>query len=203
MVANTEGGWVERLRVDSPDRETAIGELREILVRGLTRSLSTKYGSGLQAEDVVQDALLKILDSLDSFQGRSRFTTWAMTIATRVGISELRRRHYKNVSLDAITSGEERTLEIAVADESDPGAGLDRLKLVAKLKELVDSTLTEKQRIAIHASLEGLPVEEIARRTGSNRNAVYKLVHDARIRLRDGFTDAGISPEDVSSIISS
>ena len=65
-----------------------------------------RYGTGLQAEDVVQDALLKILNSLDQFEGRSRFTTWAMTIAMRVGLSELRRKHYADVSLDSMKSGE-------------------------------------------------------------------------------------------------
>lgn len=68
------------------------------------------------------------------------------------------------------------------------------------LKTLIESRLTDKQREALQGSLDGLPVEEIARRTGSNRNAVYKLIHDARMRLRDGFTEYGITADDVSAI---
>ena len=48
--------------------------------------------------------------------------------------------------------------------------------------------------------MDGLPVEEIARRTSSNRNAVYKLIHDARIKLRDGFAELGISPDEFNVI---
>ena len=85
--------WVQRLSGTDPERELAIKELSALLHRGLTFSLSKKYGGGLQTEDVVQESLIKILKSLETFEGRSKFTTWAMTIATRVGISELRRKH--------------------------------------------------------------------------------------------------------------
>jgi RNA polymerase sigma factor (sigma-70 family) len=200
-TADNQDEWVTRLTAEQPDRDAAIAELRRLLVRGLTKSLSTRYGSGLQAEDVVQDALLKILESLNQFEGRSQFTTWAMTIATRVGISELRRKHYRDVSLDSMTSGENLRLEIAVADDVSPADSNDRRVLFQKLQELIDNDLTPKQREATQGLLDGLPVEEVARRTGSNRNAVYKLIHDARMRLRNGFDRDGISIDDVTGIL--
>ena len=193
--------WVTRLQGEPAEREKAIGELRSLLVRGLSKSLSNRYGTGLQADDVVQDALLKILASLDSFEGRSRFTTWAMTIATRVGISELRRKHYKNVSLDSMTVGDNLTFEFASSDDETADKDIDRRNLLSKLRTLINSKLTEKQRLAVQGILDGLPVEEVARRSGSNRNAVYKLVHDARSRLREGFIESGISAEDINAII--
>lgn len=194
----SEDDWVARLR-DEGQKEVAIGELREILVRGLAKSLSKRYGSGIAAEDVVQDALIKILDSLDQFQGRSRFTTWAMTIATRIGISQLRRKHFQDVSLDAITQDQGLTFDVP-AEEEATGDDLDRGSMVSRLRELIDQELTEKQRVATHAILQGLPVEEIARRTESNRNAVYKLIHDARSRLRAGFEKSGVSLDDFNEL---
>ncbi|MEW4489245.1 sigma-70 family RNA polymerase sigma factor [Thalassoglobus sp. JC818] len=192
--------WVTRLRGDSDVRDAAIEELRGIILRGLSRSLNHRYGGCLQAEDVVQDALLKILDSLDRFEGRSRFTTWAMTVATRVGISELRRKHCQDVSLDSLKPEESMKIEVEDEEEASPEQRMDRKFLTQKLKNLISSELSDKQKIAVRALLEGMPVEEIASRTGSNRNAVYKLIHDARLKLRDGFEQAGIVADDVTTI---
>ncbi len=189
--------WVERLTSDVSIRDKAIAELRDLLVRGLSRSLSQKYGTGIQPDDVVQDAILKILESLNSFEGRSRFTTWAMTIATRVGLSKLRRKHFKDVSLDSMTT---RTNLVAVANNLSLADQVDRQRIVEMLQTLIENRLTDKQRQATQGVLDGLPVEEIARRTDSNRNAVYKLVHDARMRLREGFADEGVSADEFNAI---
>ncbi|MCG8652836.1 MAG: RNA polymerase sigma factor, partial [Pirellulales bacterium] len=172
----------------------------DLLVRGLSKSLSGNLGGGLQAEDIVQEAIIKILDSLDSFEGRSKFTTWAMTIATRLGISELRRKRYGDVSMESLQRENDLTFDVvadSVAGDSDQ---LDRQKLLDKLNGLIETELTEKQRLAMKAILAGLPIEEISRRLDSNRNAVYKLVHDARMRLRKGFEQSGIMAEDVAAI---
>ena len=182
-----EDPWLERLQGDVGQRNAAVAELRELILRGLSQSMSHRYGSGLNPEDVVQEALIRILDSLDKFEGRSRFTTWAMTIATRIGISELRRKHFQDVSLDSITFDDSLGIELAVHKDSPSGEQLDRRKITQLLQELIETSLTDRQNLAIRRLLEGLSVEEVARRTGSNRNAVYKLFHDARVRLRAGF----------------
>ena len=192
--------WVERLREGSDDREDAIEELRSILVRGLSRSLPNRYGQKIHVEDVAQDALIKILNSLDSFEGRSRFTTWAMTIATRVGISELRRKRFQDVSLEAITNNDGMKIDIAVDPGTPTEDHMERRTILKKLDELIQNKLTEKQRQAIQALLNGMPVEEIASRTDSNRNAIYKLVHDARLKLREGLESNGIDAESISSV---
>ncbi len=192
--------WTNRLRAGGPERDRAIADLTRLLIRGLTKSLSHRYGGGLQVEDVAQEAVLRILASLDQFAARSRFTTWAMTIATRIGISELRRSYYRSVSLDLSTREGPLEMEIPVTSAGPPDGDSDRLRMLETLKGLIDTVLTEKQRVATQGLLDGLPIEEIARRMGSNRNAVYKLVHDARTRLRDGFEKAGISAGDVHAV---
>ncbi len=112
-ISQDKDSWLLRLQISAPGREQAIEELRCYLLRGLARSLSHRYGGKVQIEDVTQVALLKILNSLDSFQFRSRFTTWAMSIATRVGISELRRHHYRDVSLDLSLGNSKIRFDIA------------------------------------------------------------------------------------------
>ena len=96
--------WITRLKGEPAVRDAALSELSEFLLRGLSKSMSVRYGGGYLPEDVVQDALVKIMDSLDQFEGRSRFTTWAMTVATRIGISEMRRKHYQDVSINAFAT---------------------------------------------------------------------------------------------------
>ncbi len=194
--------WVERLQEGSADRERAIAELRSYLIRGLSRSLTHRYGGRIDVEDVVQLALLKILDSLPSFRNQSRFTTWATAIAVRIGISQLRRHFYRDISLDTSSPGE--SLRIDVVDSSTQALGdeADRSRLISTLQKLIDEVLTEKQRLAIRGTLEGLPIEEIAARLSSNRNAVYKLVHDARVRLREGFEALGMTATEIMTTIS-
>ena len=77
---------------------------------------------------------------------------------------------------------------------------MDQRVILGKLQELIETTLSDKQRIAIRGLLEGLPIEIIASRSGSNRNAVYKLVHDARVRLKEGFRKSGIDTEEIQAI---
>lgn len=193
--------WVERLKSEDHEiRDAAIADLRVILVRCLSRSLNGHYGNRkFNPEDIAQDALLKILNAIDTFENRSRFTTWAMTIATRIGISELRRRHCQDISLEGIAA--EGSLRIELADEQEPvGQEMDQQVILTKLRGLIDTKLSEKQRLAIRGLLEGLPIEEIASRTSSNRNAVYKLVHDARTKLKEGFLQSGIAADDIQAI---
>ena len=194
--------WVARLRGEPKVRDAALVELRDYLVRGLSRPMAVRYGGGLQPEDVVQEALIKILDNLDQFAGRSRFTTWAMTIATRIGISEMRRKHYRDVSIEQFRNEDNARIEIAVDDSTSAEDRIDRDSIVRKLQTLINETLTDKQRFAIRSTLEGLPVEVIAEKSGANRNSVYKLVHDARVKLKHALEAEGIDASQVASTLS-
>ena len=190
-----EESWLDRLRSHGAERDAAIHELRGILVKGLSRALPHRYGGEAVIEDVAQEALLRILHSLDTFAGRSRFTTWAMAIATRVGISELRKSHYRQVSLDSLNEDDSLRFEVPSPQE-DPSAN-DQGWLFQMLKESIDEDLTARQKLAVRASLEGLPIEEIACRMNSNRNAIYKLVHDARLKLRASLEARGVTFADL------
>ena len=198
MTTVENDNWVSRLKDTGDARDEAITELRSVLMRGLSATCRNRYGNKVQAEDVIQETLLKVLDKLDTFEGRSKFTTWALTIAVRIAISEMRRKHFKDVSMTSLL-GEGMQFDPAAADEplSDEG---EKRSILEKLKELIATTLTDKQRDAVLALLNGMPVEIFAEKTGSNRNAVYKLVHDARVKLRQGFEQAGYRAEDINSV---
>lgn len=176
----------------------ALDDLRRVLIGALRKALANKRPDDSLIDDVVQDSLLRVLDKLDQFAHKSKFTTWACSIAVRAALTELRRRRWKDVSLDQVApDGEEVTFE-AVDEGVGPDEAAQRGALVTRLGELIRDTLTDRQRTALQAELAGMPQEEIARRIGSTRNAIYKLMHDARKKLKAGLVESGYSEQDVA-----
>ncbi len=200
MQTRTNSEWLNDLR--GPDQGQAIEDLRKVLKRGLIYSLSSRIKTDLetQVEDFVQDAILRILDKLDTFRGESRFTTWAQKVAVRVAFTELRRQRWKDISLEDLMpedSGDFTPLVLA-----DPGPDPEKLATQTVFTEMIDTILkedlTERQRIAIMAIMNGgMPLEEVARRMDTNRNALYKLLHDARKQMRKGLLEKGLTPQEV------
>jgi len=197
--------WVTAL--SEPVSEEALGDLRQILVRGLMAALAGRINSELEAnvEDFVQEALLKILKSVGTFRGESRFTTWAQKVAVHVAFTELRRRRWKDISLQDIietSEGEEYTPAILKDPRATPELEVTQQSVMELVEDLIHSELTEKQRTALLAALQsGIPMEELAQKLGTNRNALYKLIHDARQRLQKRLMEvSGISPHDVMDL---
>ncbi len=190
--------WIlESLRSTDANYSDALTELRRIILAGLIRSLGARASVDL-LEDVTQDSILRILDRLDQFQGRSRFTTWAMSIAIRGAMSELRRRHWKHVSLEVVVVERSTETDAAVMMQSTSEQQL----LIDAMHRVIESELTERQRDALTAELRGEPMAAIASRMGCNRNAIYKLTHDARKRLKRGLERAGHSAATVATAFS-
>ena len=199
MRDRTNQEWLDDLR--GPGRDAALADLRAFLVRGLGYSLASYSDvDDVLIEDFVQDALLKILDNLDTFRGESRFTTWAQKIAVRVALTELRRHRWRDLSLESITEsqGLDFVPDFLVDPQAPPAQQVVQRLFLESLQRLISTELTEKQRQALVAvRIQGMPLEEVARRMGTNRNALYKLLHDARQRLKSRMEAEGLSPEDV------
>ncbi|GAB5520847.1 MAG: RNA polymerase sigma factor [Rhodothermales bacterium] len=199
----TNDEWVAALQ--GPRRDQALSVLRERLVRGLRAALAQRApGSTIDTlvEDFVQDALLKILDNLDSFRGESRFTTWAQKIAVRVALSELRRKRWQDVALSDLTNSDDGSSDYTPTVLSDhdlnPEEQTSQNLIVAQVEQVIEEDLSERQRQALTGVvIQGMPVEVVAERLGSNRNALYKLIFDARKRLRKGLEDRGLTPEGI------
>lgn len=185
------------IKGEGATREQAISQLRSILLRGLSKSLNNRYGKPFNAEDIVQEALIKVLNSLDQYEGRSKFTTWAMTVATRIGISALRRKYHQDVSMEPFSFADGYSMDVAVTDEPSLSNSESRTKIFSVLQSLIDTELTDKQRLATRAFLSDFATDEFAEQMQMNRNAVYKLIHDARQRLKDGFARAGLTSEEI------
>jgi len=196
MGERTNEQWLADLRGPNPDE--ALADLYDLLVRGLRAGLGS-YGGGVGANagDFAQEALIRITGNLDSFRGESRFTTWAQKIAMNVALTELKRRRWRDVSLQQLSARREAAdREPADVQPSPEGLALQNTVL-RELRRMVEEELTDRQREAVVAViLEGMPISEVARRMNTNQNALYKVLHDARKRLKGRMEAAGISPRE-------
>jgi RNA polymerase sigma-70 factor, ECF subfamily len=191
----TNAEWLAELGAADARSDATVSELRDYLLRAvliyLTRHRSDLTGFDYEelrqfAEDWTQLALIQVLDNLDSFRGDSKFTTWAYRVAINLAAGELRRKRWENVSLEGLAESD--SPDLAVTEDTalpSPESELTRDQIWSTIQGIIDRDLTERQRIVLtRIVLEGVPVEAVADSLGTNRNNIYKIVHDARKKLR-------------------
>ncbi len=205
MPKRTNEQWLSELRSGGARREAALVDLRADVLYGLPYALRDWLAPddprfAALAEEVTQETLMRVLEHLDSFEGRSQFTTWVHKIAVRVALTELRRRRWKDVSLDSLLESDEgeRTPHALADRAAEPEIAAEQADLLTQLQKMMMEELTPKQLRAMMAvGIKGMPLEEAARRLGMERNALYKLLHDARVRLKRRLAREGLSPAEM------
>ena len=202
----TNEQWLAELQPENPNYETAVSDLNVLLTKGLKRGLLARVKTAApefdtQAEDFAQEAVLKILEKIDSFAGRSQFTTWAHKIAISVALTELRRKRWQDSSLDGLTEsdGGGAYTPSFVADEAPtPEHRTAQAELLTYVQGLIEHDLTDRQRTALVDSvIQGKTTDQIARKLEMKPNAVYKLLHDARMKLKNRLAQDGYTPGDI------
>jgi len=199
--------WLSDLRSDGAARESALTDLRNVIQHGLPYALSRWLSPNDPlftplVEEVTQETLLRVLDQLDGFEGRSMFTTWVHKIAIRIALTELRRKRWQDSSLDELMDNEESPAPSnLVADHHPtPEAVTERADMLERVRRILEQELTPKQREALTLlGIQDVPLEEAAKRMKTNRNALYKLLHDARLRLKRRLAMEGLTPQEVLS----
>jgi len=206
--------WVPALRSTGPRRDAALAELRGYLLRAVLIYLM-RHRSDLAAyhydelrqlaEDWTQEAVVQVLDNLDGFRGDSKFTTWAYRVAINLVAGELRRKRWANASLEALTESDSPDLSLKVDDVTPgPEASLTRAQVWSAIEAVIESDLTDRQRIVLtEVVFNGVPIEAVAESLDTNRNNIYKLVHDARKRMKLAMEARGWSPDDVLAAFAS
>lgn len=207
-MERTNEQWIADLRSPGPPQEAALSDLRKIIMAGLPYAL-TKWISPSEPqfdsliEESTQDTLLRVLDKLSTFEGRSKFTTWVYKIAVRTALTELRRRRWRDVSLDQlIEKPNVPDTPIFTADNSpSPENIVEQSDLMDQVKRVIQENLTQKQSKALVAiAIHGMPIGIVASQMNTTRNALYKLLHDARVRLKKELAKEGISPDDILAL---
>jgi RNA polymerase sigma-70 factor (ECF subfamily) len=186
--------WVERLRPGHPCRDQTVATLHELLLRVAFHELSRrpeqlKSISGPEFDDLAHqaadDALVKILAKLHEFRRRSRFTTWAYKFVIFEVSSNVARHAWRRQRPDAVVDG----LPDPLAPR--PTERLEQQEQLHTLAAAIEE-LTERQReVFVAVALNDLPIDVLAIRLGTNRNAIYKNLFDARRNLKAAMAAAG------------
>ncbi|HEY3312798.1 MAG TPA: RNA polymerase sigma factor [Anaerolineales bacterium] len=206
MTGRSNDDWLNDLRAGADLQARALEDLRVLILRGLPYALAGKLKPDSPefealAEEVAQETLLRVLAKLDLFEGRSAFTTWVYKIAVREALGQLRRRRWQDVPLPDMEMNEDTEPALPeMADERqvDPGKVAERNDLMVRLKSVMMEELTGKQRMALMlVAMQDMPLDAAAVRMGMNRNALYKLMHDARLRLKRRLQADGLNPQEI------
>lgn len=191
--------WIDRLSPDSPDREAAIEALHALLLKGARFEVNRRRAAfphlrGNDHDDLAHqsaaDALVAVLGKLGDFRGDSRFTTWAYKFALLEAAVNIRRRAWQ---------GREVPLEpeswALIADAaSTPHQDAETTELFAALQEAIEADLSPRQReVLVAVTLNDVPIDVLAERLDTTRGALYKTIHDARLKLRAALAARGLT----------
>jgi len=187
--------WPATLRLSGPAQELALRRLHSLMVaaarhqvwrmRAMLPSADPRTCEDL-ANGAADEALTTLLGKLDSFEGRSRFTTWAYKFAILQAATEVRRHAWaaREVQLDDVEVWAER--------EPGPEQQAMAIDLAAAVADAMRVALTPYQRkIAVALLVDQVPVDVLADRLSTTRGALYKTLHQARGRLRAHLAGTG------------
>jgi RNA polymerase sigma-70 factor (ECF subfamily) len=189
--------WVVQLRHGHPRRDRTIAKLHEVLLRVAAHELARRRGqlgsiSGQEFDDLAHqaadDALVNVLAKLEEFRGMSRFTTWAykfvmFEVSGKVARHGWRRRPPSRHDLEFDQIPDSVALR--------PGERLEQREQLEALSSAIEE-LTDRQReVFVAVALNDVPIDVLALELGTNRNALYKNLFDARRNLRARMAAAG------------
>lgn len=191
--------WLRSLRAEGPARDEAIARLHGLLVRAARFEVARRHRSlpqlrGSELDDIpmeaADDALVSILRRLDDFRGASRFTTWAYKFALLEAAVRLRKRAWQGREIPL----EPESWNLFRSGAPGPAAEAEQSELLAAVQQAIAEVLTPHQRrVLVTLALNGVPIDVLAERLGTNRGALYKTLHDARRKLRNHLRERGLA----------
>lgn len=188
--------WVEGLSGEGLEHEEALERLHELLLRAARfevrrrrESLAATVDLDQLAADAAHDALMAVMDKLDTFRGDSRFTTWVYKFAMLEAAVKVRKLRWREREVALDPEAWSRVPDF----HAGPAATAEESELMSAIHSGIEEALTPHQRLVlVSITLEDVPIDVLAERLGSNRNAVYKTLHDARRTLRRRLSEQGI-----------
>ena len=196
--ATEPADWVLALATPGPEQAVAMRQLHQLMVRAAGHQVWRMRAvlpdpSPATVEVIVNqaadEAMTSLLGKLHTFEGRSRFSTWAFKFAILQAAAEVRRLQWQHRDVEL------RDLDLAhlpAAEHLNPEHQAEGTDIAGAVALAMHRVLTPHQRrIAIALLVDGVPVDVLAQRLATNRGALYKTVHDARTRLRAELTAMG------------
>lgn len=187
--------WVSDLSDPGPPGHVAQRSLHDLLLRATRHQVWRLRGQLPGAgpgdlEDLAQqaadDALVAVLGKLATFEGRSRFSTWVYKFGIlHAGVAVRRQAwRHREVSLPD-------TFDV-IDDGAAPEGHAQAADLSRAVHAAISAALTPHQRrVTLALVVDQVPIDVLAERLNTNRNALYKTLHDARQRLRASLLASG------------
>ena len=182
--------WIAALRADGVTRDAAIARLHALLLKAARfevhrRRAALPHLRGDDWEDLAtqsaDDALVAVLGKLDDFRGESRFTTWAYKFALYEAAVKIRRRAWQGREVPLEPEG----WPLIADGDGTPETDAETTQLATALRTAMRDRLTARQRdVLIAVVVNGVPIDVLAERHRTTRGALYKMLHDARRKLR-------------------
>jgi RNA polymerase sigma-70 factor, ECF subfamily len=189
-ASEDQATWLGPLTAVGPAHDRAVAELHGLLLRASRfevqrRAAALGLAGDPDLDDIAQqaadDALLAVMSRLERFERRSRFTTWAYKFAINTAGVAVRRHAWRDRAVSSSPAG---ALEELADRAQSPAEASQTRELLARIVEAI-ALLTPHQRTVLLAlAVDGVPIDVLAARLSTNRNALYKTLHDARTRLR-------------------
>jgi RNA polymerase sigma-70 factor (ECF subfamily) len=197
--------WLRDLQSDGATGQAAADRLHTLLLAAARRELRFRAGAaavpGVERDDLAHqaaaDASVAVLAKLDDFAGRSRFTTWAYKFVMLEVSRKLARHMWR---------GQPLLVEIEDWEELPgrfgftPAEIVESRELIAALTTAIKQDLTDRQRTVLGAIvLRGVPLDEVVAELSTTRGAIYKILFDARRRLRTSLEAQGHAFSEMSA----
>ena len=190
--------WLDGLRSDGSRHDQSARELHAVLLRAARREIHRRRAwlggaTGPELDDLAHqtagDALVAIINNLDSYRGKSRFTTWAYRFVMNQASTKTRRHLWsgRRVEFDDVDWA-----RLPNHLGASPHRHSEQHAQLQALREAVEHSLSRRQReVFVAIALNDVPIDVVALRLDSNRGAIYKTLFDARTKLRSRLAAAG------------
>jgi RNA polymerase sigma-70 factor, ECF subfamily len=213
----TNEEWLHDLRENGMAQGNAIADLQSILLRAVLYFFNRNLGDfrGLAREDILQlardcaqEALISVLNHLSDFRGDSKFTTWAYKFAINTALIAVRHTRWKDVSLDQLFLSEDGAFSKWVIQNRSSAVVPDKSVMQGEvcqvIQEVLERDLTDKQRrVLLLIVFNEVPMDEVVHQLQTNRNAIYKMLHVARHKLKSGLEARGFEIGETLALFSS
>jgi RNA polymerase sigma-70 factor (ECF subfamily) len=189
--------WLRRLGTTGAERQAAERELHARLVRialaEVRRRAASTPVTGRELDDVAHqaadDAMLAILAKLTGFRGESRFISWAYRFVILEVSAKLGRHYWRHPSV-ALDAGQWERLPDRFG--IDPARHAELAGILAEVRRVVEEELTAHQRrIFVAVVVDQIPRDALVAELGLQRGAIYKVIFDARRKIRRALVAKG------------
>jgi RNA polymerase sigma factor (sigma-70 family) len=200
-VAAENRVWVLDLSSSGDRRELASRRLYEVLLRAARSEVGRRASrlrlAGPELDDIAHqaaaDALLAICGKVETFRGDCKFTTWAYKFVIFDVAAKVNRHFWQRAG---VAFDDEDWDRLPARLGIEPESHAESRDLMEAVHRAVDENLTQKQRaVFVALALNGMPTDILADQLGATQNAIYKVMFDARRKLRAALVDAGYLPE--------